>query len=94
MLVFIAQKKNLPEVTLRILLHDRHAIEDGPLEIEFQHHAEGFGQARIHRDREVQTAQRRGKAPVRPRRQGRRVGVDRSEAESLDGRSGRIRRSI
>src|SRR5260370_7142168 len=36
----------------------------------------------------------RGKAPVRPRCQGRGVGVHRSEAESLDRRSGRIRRRI
>jgi hypothetical protein len=33
-----------------------------------------------------------GKAPVRPRRQARGVGVHRSEAQRLDGRSGRIRR--
>jgi hypothetical protein len=36
----------------------------------------------------------RGKAPVRPRRQGRDLCVHRSEAESLDGRSGRIRRRV
>ena len=36
----------------------------------------------------------RGKAPVRPRCQGRGVGVHRSEAQSLDRRSGRIRRRV
>jgi len=36
----------------------------------------------------------RAEATVRPRRQGRVVGVHRSEEESLDGRGGRIRRRI
>jgi hypothetical protein len=36
----------------------------------------------------------RGNATVRPRRQGRVRGVYRSEAESLDGRSGRIRQDL
>jgi hypothetical protein len=36
----------------------------------------------------------RGKAPVRARRQARGVGVHRSEAQRLDGRSGRIRRRV
>ena len=36
----------------------------------------------------------RERATVRPRRQGRVVGVHRSEAESLDGRSGGSRRRV
>src|ERR1700676_4633302 len=43
---------------------------------------------------EKQVPSWRGEAPVHPRSQGRGVGVHRSEAESLDGRSGRIRRRV
>jgi hypothetical protein len=71
-LVFIAEKQNLPEVALGILFHHGHAVEHGPLEVEFHHHPNRFGQTGIHANRKIQAAHRLGEATVRSRRQGRR----------------------
>lgn len=71
-LIFIAKKEDLAEVTLGMGFNDGNPIEDGPLKIELHHHTEGLGQSWIHRYWEIQSAHGRGEATVRPRRQGRR----------------------
>jgi len=55
-LILVAEKEHLPEIAFRILLHHGHTVEHGPFEVEFQHHAEGLGEARVHSDREVEAA--------------------------------------
>src|SRR6267154_1707987 len=60
MLVFVAKKENLTEIGLSILLHLWNAIQNGALEIELQHDAQGLGEAGIHRDRKVE----RGEAAI------------------------------
>src|ERR1051326_1075693 len=60
MLVFVAEKKNLTEVGVSILLHLWNAIQNGTLEVELQHDAQGLGEARIHGDGKV----KRGEAAI------------------------------
>ena len=56
MLILIAEKQNLSETAFRMLLHDGHPIGHRSFEVEFQHHTEGLGEARVYGDREIQGA--------------------------------------
>jgi len=93
-LVFMAEKQDLAKVPVFFRLNLRDAIQYRSFEIQFHHDADSLGQSGVHAYGEIQRANGRGKAPVRPRCQGRGVGVHRSEAKSFDRRSGRIRRRV
>ena len=45
-LVFIAEEQDLAEVVL-VCLDGWDAVQDGPFEIELQHHAKGFGETGV-----------------------------------------------
>ncbi len=53
-MIFVADEENLSKMLFWILRYFRHAIEDGSLEVEFHHDAQGAGQAGIQSDGEVQ----------------------------------------
>ena len=56
MLVLITQEKHLPEILLGMGLDLGYTIQNGPLEIEFHHHADSLRQARVHTDRKIERA--------------------------------------
>ena len=53
-LILVAQKQDLTEVLLGICFNLRHAIEDGAFEVELHHYADGFREARVHSDGEIE----------------------------------------
>jgi hypothetical protein len=57
MVVFVTQKKHLPKILLWVGLDLRDTIQDGSLEVELHHHAEGLCQPRVHNCWEIERAQ-------------------------------------
>ena len=54
MLVFVADEEDLAEVTLFVRFHLWDAIEDGPLKIQFHHHAKSAGETGVHANRKIE----------------------------------------
>src|SRR5256884_9301779 len=57
-LVFITEEKDLPEISFRLSFDLRNAAEDGALEIELHHHAEGSCKTGVHARGKIQGAYR------------------------------------
>src|SRR5207253_5136454 len=57
-LVFITEEKDLPEISFRLGFDLRNAAEDGALEIELHHHAEGSCKTGVHARGKIQGAYR------------------------------------
>src|SRR5437588_12460436 len=53
-LVFITEEENLPEISFRLGFDLRNAVEDGALEIELHHHAEGSCKTGVHAHGKIQ----------------------------------------